>query len=110
MPLLTKKPKAAPVVDVAGKNTAREVTLQFPPFKKLSDSEITALEEQEGKDVLAICDITGEPIFNQKNINVIQNPERPEMHGKVICSKVLTKLLEANAAMNGTASAKSSKK
>ncbi len=97
MPLLTKK-KAAPVVNAASETVAskdhRLIKMELPVIKKLSETQIEALETQEGKDVLAICDFTGEPIFMQQNVNVIHS-DRAELHGKVMSTKFFTKLLEA---------------
>lgn len=104
MPLLpAKSKKAGPAQVNVADAQSREVVLEFPAFKKLTDAQIAELEIEKGKDVLAICDVTGEPIFNQKNINVINNPDRPEMHEKVISTKVLMKLFEASDKMNGKA-------
>lgn len=100
MPLLPKK-KAAPVVHAgAATETAagagnRIVKMELPVLKKLSQAQIDALETESGKDVLAVCDFTGEPIYNQANINAISNAERPELDGKVMSTKFLSKLLEA---------------
>ena len=113
MPMLPKKTlKAVPSVNAA---TAGDglipVTLQLPKFKKLTQAQIEARETEEGKDALAICDVTGEPIFNETNINVINNDGRPELHGKVISTKVLRMLFEgAGNALPKTEKAKAKAK
>lgn len=95
MPLLTKKPKAVPQVNAAEAKKMREVTLELPEFKKLTQAQIDQIEEEEGKEMVAICDVSGEPIFLKENANVIKS-DRPELDGKVICTRVLKKFLEIN--------------
>jgi hypothetical protein len=112
MPILSKKPvqaKPATEVNVATAKTAtkpaemvtvkhhadyREVTLILPLHKSWSDDEIAAAESEKGKEVEAIDDLTGELIFNKKNVNLISNEERPELNGKVISTRLLAALVE----------------
>lgn len=110
MPLLKPKAKKAelapvaptksfvPVVDVSTNpdTGGRILTLYLPPSRVWTDEMLDELaEERDGERPIAICDISDEPIFNNKNVNKIDNDERKEFSDIVISTQVLNMLLEA---------------
>ena len=68
-------------------NVAKKV-VEVPVVKK-----VVKKNEIENK-ALGTCFITGESIFKKKNLNVIQNADRPEFNGKVISTAALNKLIK----------------
>ncbi len=77
-------------------NGNRTVTLVLPPMKHYTEEEREHLEEVEGKEAVGACDLTGELIFNPKNMNEIRNPERPELDKTIISTAALRLILSVN--------------
>lgn len=112
MPVFSPKKKAAPVVDASASATPghKVISLEIPAIPMPTEAQIQQMETVQGKDILAVCDFTHEPITLHKNINVIQNEERPELNGKVMSTKFLLKMLQVTGHTVTLAKAKSEKK
>ena len=99
---LNKPTAAAPVVPRVDAGVPDEnvtVTFTLPRKKTLTDEQLHALEA-EGKEVLAVCDLTGKPIFKAKNVNELHNGERPEFDGKTFATDAMKAILDAVEAAN----------
>lgn len=89
------KATAAPMVNVAVTDNNRVVTFTLPKFKAIDTEAALQTTNGNGVKAVAVCDLSGELIFKAKNVNEICNPSRPEFHGKVISTAVLSAIFEA---------------
>ena len=91
-----------PTVDIRINPTdgSRVVTIVIPPAKEYTEEDLVRIEQEKGKRPLAICDITGDLIFNGKNINQVTS-EREELNGKILSTKFLRLLLGINDVVEG---------
>lgn len=85
---------AVPIVDIRINpvDGSRIVTVVIPKKKEYSEEDLVAIEAKNGKRPLAVCDITGDLIFNAKNINKVAS-EREETNGLVISTKFMRMLM-----------------
>lgn len=85
---------AVPVVDIRinPADGSRIVTVIIPPKKEYTEEDLVQIEATKGKRPLAVCDITGDLIFNAKNINKVTS-EREETNGLVISTKFMRMLM-----------------
>jgi hypothetical protein len=70
----------------------RLLTIQLPPHKHVTDEDRREIELKRGKPAEAVCDVTGGLIFDNKNVTTLDNPMRPEFHGKTISTLFLKEL------------------
>ncbi len=75
-------------------NGTRVVTFTLPAKKEYTPEMIDALAAKEGQVLKAYCDISGEPIFHDKNVNEVKNPLREEFNNLTMSSRVMKALLE----------------
>lgn len=82
-------------VDVVDREDgARVVTMVLPARIEYTDEQLAQIERTEGSRVKAYCDISGEAICHEKNINEIKNPHRDNFDGKIISTRVLKHIME----------------
>lgn len=86
------------VVDVSidAASGGRVIKITIPPYREYSDEDRASIESTRGKSAVAICDVTGELIFDAKNANVLRNdsPDRKEFNGLTISTRFLRELLD----------------
>lgn len=73
-----------PKINITTNSTGeRIVTMVLPPLKRYTEAERRKMEEEKGKDMVAVCDATSEPIFNEKNYIEItsSHPDRQDING-----------------------------
>lgn len=83
-------------ISIKPSNGGRVLTIELPPYKEITDAMRLEIETQRGKPALAICDITGDLIFDPKNVNSVSNPspERKEFDGLTLSTRFLRELLD----------------
>lgn len=90
--------EAAAEVSVEEVPEGRVITIALPEYVEMTEERRRELEENKDQEMLAICDVTGEPIFKAKNVNEIHNGEREEFDGLTVSTKFLKELLAQVAA------------
>lgn len=95
-------------VDVAvkkNKDGSREVTLVLPPAPpKMTKTLANKISKERGKRLVAVCDLSGEYIFDPKNVNEVRNPKRSKSSdtkngfvtdGMILSTKLLRMMVDA---------------
>lgn len=89
--------KKIPVVidiSIRPNNGARVLTIEIPPFRQITDKDRRDAQLKLGKEAAAMCDVTGQLIFDEKNVTTLKNALRPEFDGKTISTKFLRELFD----------------
>lgn len=83
-------------ISIKPSNGGRVLTIELPPYKEISDELRLKIETERGKPAIAICDITGDLIFDPKNVNSVSNPspDRKEFDGLTLSTRFLRELLD----------------
>ena len=91
IPAVVNGPLEVSVADDVTDSTVRVITLKVKK-NVVIPTDLSSVRNGKGENPVAFCDLTGEPIYNEKNVNEVGNSERPEYNGKVLSTKIMKAL------------------